>query len=400
MSVTLDVDDEPIPGLDADGRPDPAYAAGLGIVPASRGRRAAAFTLDAAIWAVLDVPAVIGSLSLASALSESGWDPAALTPAELTTPLILVAVGQGLVTIFGLVQLILHGRTARTIGKLALGIRSVNVARFDRPGFWRVVLRALVLSAAQLLLPFVGPAVLFASSAWDPERRGRSWLDRIGRCYAIDVRRGLDPFDARALRHARRNLETSAPDSLPPLPSLASDRAPGDALFIPSARSSSGVVSAAPGEAAEWMPPPLGPAAPVPDSTAAAPRPLEPATSPLPGDGTVAAGFTLAFDDGTLLAASGYGLIGRGPVGTPDEPAAQLVPLTDPSMRISKTHAAFGVESGGFWIADRASRNGTVVEFPDGQARTIEPGVRTSVPPGSRITLGGRSFIVTASSGR
>ena len=400
MSVTLDVDDEPTPGLDADGRPDPAYAAGLGIVPAPSGRRAAAFTLDAAVWAVLEVPAIIGYLWLAGPLAESGWDAAALTPAEFTTPLILIALGQGLVTIFGLVQLVLHGRTARTIGKLALGIRSVNAARFDRPGFWRVVLRALVLSAAQLLLPFVGPAVLFASSAWDPERRGRSWLDRIGRCYAIDVRRGLDPFDARALRHARRALETSAPDALPPLPSLASDRAPGDALFIPSARSSSGVVSAAPGEAAEWMPPPLGPAVPVPDTTGAAPRPLEPATAPLPDDRIVTAEFTLAFDDGTRLTASGYGLIGRGPVGAPDEPAAQLVPLNDQSMRISKTHAAFGVESGGFWIADRASRNGTVVEFPGGSTRTLEPGVRTSVPAGSRITLGGRSFIVTASSGR
>ncbi len=65
MSVTLDVDDEPIPGLDADGRPDPAYAAALGLVPAPAGRRSAAFALDAAVWVVLALPGVIGAAMLA-----------------------------------------------------------------------------------------------------------------------------------------------------------------------------------------------------------------------------------------------------------------------------------------------------------------------------------------------
>ena len=367
MSVTLDVDDEPTPGLDADGRPDPAYAARLGLRSAPGGRRSAAFALDATAWAVLAVAGAIGGATLASGLVASG--PAVLADGSSTIPLVLVIVSQVLLTAFGLTQLILHGRRGVTLGKAAFGIRSVNVATFGRPGFWRVTLRALVLWGAQLVLPFVGPGVLFASSSWDPESRGRSWLDRIGGCYAVDRRRGLDPFDAKALRHARRALDAPPVAEPVKLPSLASDRAPAEALFIPSARSSSGVVSATPEEAGAWVPPALVP---------------EPRTE----------AFVLEFDDGTRVAASASGLLGRNPAAATDEPSAQLLPLTDDSMRISKTHAEWGIDGTGFWVADRSSKNGTVVHRPDGAEHSLRPGVRTPVPAGSRVTLGGRSFTV------
>ena len=380
MSVTLDVDDDPIPGLDADGRPDPGYARRLGLVPAPGGRRSAAFALDATVWIVLAVPGLIGAAILASALVTSGLSPAGLFAGSSMLPLVLIAVSQVLLTAFGLTQLVLHGRRGVTLGKASFGIRSVNVATFGRPGFWRVTLRALVLWGSQAVLPLVGPAVMFASSSWDPDSRGRSWLDRIGGCYAVDVRRGLDPFDAKALRHARRALDAPAVEELAKLPSLASDRAPADGLFIPSARSSSGVVSAAPEDAGAWVPPALVPAA-------AEPRPTSAPT---------AEAYVLEFDDGTRVAASASGLLGRNPAAAPGEPQAQLLPLADDSMRISKTHAAFGIDATGFWVADRSSRNGTMVHRPDGDAHRLPPGVRTPVPAGSRVTLGGRSFVVVA----
>lgn len=385
----MHVDDEPTPGLGVDGRPDPAYAAQLGLVPASAGRRSAAFALDAGVWVALAVPGVIGAAMLAGAVGRAAWDVASVPAGELVLPLVMIGVSQGLLVIFGLVQLILHGRSARTLGKAALGLRSVNVTRFGPPGFWRVVLRVLVLWAGQLVLPLVGPAVLFASSAWDPEQRGRSWLDRIGGCYVVDVRRGLDPLDAKALRHARRAFTASAPESAPKPPSLATDRAPGEAPFIPSARSSSGVVSATGGAAAEWSPPPLGaPAQPLADA------PLRPTAQ------AVVSEYTLVFDDGTRLGASAFGLLGRRPEVAPGEPEATLVPLVDEGMRISKTHAAFGIDDAGFWVADRSSRNGTVIDFPDGSTRTLSPGTRTVAPAGSRVTLGGRSFTVAVDPGR
>ena len=61
----MDVDDEPIPGLGADGRPDPEYARRLGLVPAPGGRRAAAFALDALAWIVLALPGAIGVAMIA-----------------------------------------------------------------------------------------------------------------------------------------------------------------------------------------------------------------------------------------------------------------------------------------------------------------------------------------------
>ena len=397
----MDVDDEPIPGLGADGRPDPEYARRLGLVQAPGGRRAAAFALDALAWIVLALPGAIGVAMIADAIGGAGGDAAAVPPATLALPLVLVAVSQGLLVVFGTVQLALHGRKGVTLGKASFGLRSVNVARFGPAGFWRVVLRALVLWVGQLLLPFVGPALLFASSAWDTERRGRSWLDRVGCCYAIDVRHGLNPLDSRALRHARRALEAPAAVEVARAPSLASDRAPGDDLFIPSARSSSGVVSSVPVEAGAWMPPELapGPAGATPAAVAvvaaSAPSP-EPQRSAL--DAAPAA--VLVFDDGTRLPASGRVLLGRSPAPAPGEASAQLVPLVDETMRISKTHAAFGIDDAGCWVADRSSKNGTVVHAPDGSSRRLEPGVPTPVATGARVVLGGRSFTVTVAPGR
>ena len=113
----------------------------------------------------------------------------------------------------------------------------------------------------------------------------------------------------------------------------------------------------------------------------------------------------LRFDDGTSVAASPRGLLGRAPADvagrTPAEVAgrtpAVLVPLTDDSMRISKTHAEFGVTDGRFWVADRASKNGTVVELPGGAERSLGAGERIELPVGSAVRLGGRRFTVERS---
>ena len=403
MSVTLDVDDEPTPGLAADGRPDPAYAAALGLVPAPAGRRSAAFALDAAVWVVLALPGLIGAVLLLAAVAESGDVVGAVASGAVAVPLVLIAVSQVLLVAFGLTQLVLHGRTGRTLGKAAFGIRSVGVSGFGPAGFWRITLRALVLWAAQVLLPFVGPAVLFASSGWDPEQRGRSWLDRIGGCYALDVRVGLDPFDARALRHARREAARPPAAATRTLPSLASDRAPDEHTFIPAARSSSAVVASGLGE---WQPPVIAAPGPAPAPAAAA-TPAAPASSTIPDTASppAAGAFLLRFDDGTAVAAAPRGLLGRAPADiagrAPAEGAgrtpAVLVPLSDDSMRISKTHAEFGVTDGRFWVADRASKNGTVVELPGGAERSLGAGERIELPVGSAVRLGGRRFTIERS---
>ena len=397
----MHVEDAPVPGLDASGRPDPAYAARLGLRPAPTGRRAAAFALDAAAYVLAASPAIVGAVLLANAIV--GSDAATgVDPSSLVLPLVLVAVGQVLVAAFGITQLALHGRRGVTLGKRALGLRSVQVADFGRAGFWRVVLRVLVLWASQVVLPLVGPALMFASGLWDPEQRGRSWLDRVGRCWVVDVREGLDPFDLKALRHARRQLDAPAA-SVARMPSLATDRAIDEQTFIPQARSASGVVAAVP-EAGAWTPPPIaGPAVAAPaaaasavvPATAAAPAaPAVPAAAAAPATAPARAA-VFAFDDGSRFDAAGTGLLGRRPARAEGDPASiLLVPLADDSMGISKTHARFDVDDAGVWITDRWSRNGTSVAAPGRAPVELVPGARTRVDGGTKVELGGRWFVV------
>lgn len=378
--------DDPIVGIGPDGRPDPAHAGALGLVAAPSGRRSAAFALDAAAWAIASLPAVIGWVQLAPVVLAGGGQVRAADVAVLAGPLVLVVVGQALVAALGITQLALHGRRGVTIGKASFGLRSVNVATFARPGFWRVVLRVLVLWTSQVVLPVVGPALCFASGLWDPEGRGRSWLDRVGRCWVVDARGGLDPFDAKALRHARRRAEAVPYAERPNLPSLATDRSIDERTFIPAARSSSGVVAApsvapAPGAVAStgaWSPPPLG--APVAAPAAHA------------GARTSA---TLVFADGARLAASGTTLLGRSPARAEGDPGdAALIPLVDASMGLSKTHAAVEVDARGVRVTDRWSSNGTEIVAPDGAVQVLEPGVPHTVPAGSSVRLGGVEFRV------
>jgi pSer/pThr/pTyr-binding forkhead associated (FHA) protein len=87
-------------------------------------------------------------------------------------------------------------------------------------------------------------------------------------------------------------------------------------------------------------------------------------------------------------------LVGRDPSPGPDEAAALLVPIPDPDRSVSKTHISAGVADGQVWIVDRGSTNGTTIIGSDGRTSEAPPGVRVSVPTGSEVHLGRRSFTV------
>ncbi|WP_169580729.1 MULTISPECIES: RDD family protein [Microbacterium] len=419
----------PPAGAPLDSEGNPVTAARLGVVPAGAGFRSLAFALDASIWLVLAAPLVAGVVLLATG------DASVL-------PVVLIAAGTALVWVFSLVQLLLHGRRGVTAGKAALRLRSVSSHDLGRPGFWRVVLRAVVLWASTLVLVVVGPAVLFASSLWDPQRRGRSILDRIGGCWVIDARAGLDPFDAKALRHARRALRDRA-DGGEDLPSMASGAPESVALRIPDARSRAGVVGPG-GTGAQWetaearvdlgvidevpgadasaqpaaTETPGGPAAtpltpagdafgaasaafaPVattgPDlpAAAAAPPPAEvvQASGAVPASGLRRAQAMVRFDDGSVVRVPVLGLIGRDPEASAGESPDAIVRLEDPQRLMSKTHASFGQDADGVWVGDRGSRNGTQLLSPGGDVVDVPAGERMRVPAGWTVQVGGRTF--------
>src|SRR5690606_21895334 len=99
---------------------------------------------------------------------------------------------------FALVQGLLHGKKGVTIGKAFCGIRSVNVKTLERPGFWRITLRA-VIYIASWVLPVIGPALFLVSPLFDSERRGRGWLDLAASTWFVDIRAGLNPYDRKRM---------------------------------------------------------------------------------------------------------------------------------------------------------------------------------------------------------
>ncbi len=385
---------------------DAADAADLGVVPASLGRRSAAFAIDAALLLLLSVPAVVAILPiapriLAGVLPEIGPD--------LLVPAILLGSSQLLVGIAVLLQLILVGRRGTTLGKRFARVRVVSAATLGPAGFWRSVLRALVLYFASILVPVLGGVVLLMSPAWEREGRGRGWLDRVGRSWAIDLGRGLDPFDATALRRARRELAARRAEPERVAPSLATGSA-ADLALHPAARSRAGLVgvvdagidaeplplaspAAAPRPAPQPAPAPTRPAsAPVPTSPAATfsvATESAPSTEPVPN---VVPTIVLHGDDGVLYPLGERAVVGRNPQSTGLD-GDRAVAIRDPASSMSKTHARLRADERGAWIEDLRSSNGTRIVEAD---RVIDAPAAESrhVPWGSTIEFGDRRFTV------
>ncbi len=235
-----------IEGIDADGRPLPEYAASLGLIRAPFGRRVLATVVEALVVAVVQTPMLVALLALVPvALAD---DPAAGLAArdDLVLLLVLAAVSSALSTAFIVVQLILLGRRGVTVGKAATGLRAVNVRTLERPGFWRgAVVRYLVM-AASFALPLIGPLLVIAlSPLFDPARRGRSWPDLAAATWLVDVRRGLNPYDDKRMRIARKTVATDLLDVQADLPSLATPVAPtGSSSYVPLGRNRGGVLGA------------------------------------------------------------------------------------------------------------------------------------------------------------
>ncbi|PJJ73268.1 putative RDD family membrane protein YckC [Diaminobutyricimonas aerilata] len=383
MSVTLDVPEkEPIAGLLPDGKPDPAYAAALGLVPASAGRRSAAFAIDAAFYALLALPMGIGAAPAALRLmADPDAVSAGLGHPDLQAVLLWSIISQTLIVVYVLVQLIVHGLRGVTAGKAIVGIRSVNARTFEKPGFWRMVLRAFVVGAASVIVPLIGALVFLLSPLWDRERRGRGWHDHIGGNWIIDRRHGVDPFDAKALRMARRRLNAPHADEVQ-MPSLATSAS--DAVrFAAGERSRAAVVGA---EAPDHSGAPAPTAAPPPVRPGYVTPPPMPPRAP---DGAVLVG-----DDGARYELTGTTLIGRRPEPRAGENISSAIAIDDPSFSMSKTHALVGIEPDGIWIEDRGSSNGSAVVPPSGQETALVPEERAHAPWGSRVHLGERSFLV------
>ncbi|WP_413316918.1 RDD family protein [Agrococcus sp. 1P02AA] len=234
-----------IEGLDEDGKPDPAYAAALGLRPAPYGRRAIASIIEFALYAILQLPYWLITLPplLAVVTGSLTWYGFFSHP-NLLWMIIAAAVSFVFTTVFVIVQLVLHGRKGVTLGKAFVGIRSINSKTLAKPTIGRALLRGLLL-ALIFLVPLVGPLVFFLSPLFDGEKRGRSWLDKAAGMWVVDIRQGLDPYHEKRMRIARKTIAAEPEAQKSQLPSLATPLASSAPSYRPGARVSAGVVGAA-----------------------------------------------------------------------------------------------------------------------------------------------------------
>lgn len=427
-------------GVDAAGRPDPAYAAALGLIRAPFGRRSLSFVIDAVIWVLLQLPLWLGAVPLLLKLATGSISPYGfLNHPDFVLAVVMAAVSVALSLVFAIVQWVLHARRGFTVGKAVTGLRSVNVRTLERPGAWPVLLR-LVLVGAAGIVPAFGTAVMLASPTFDPQERGRGLHDRAARMWLVDARRGLNPYDEKRMRVARKTVKADPVPERPERPSLATATRPGEVPdYRPGNRISAGVlgvgrspeapiasgepapapvpdgvIDAAPGmEESRRTPPPQrgtlatgavpGPAqspvdrsrpghgladdsrpAPTP-APAAAPR--EPAPAAAPAAPTTPR-LALRFDTGDVIEVDRPIVVGRDP-DSAGVPGAHPIRLRDESRSLSKTHALVLPAGGGVEVVDRHSTNGTAV-VRAGVEQAASAGSPISAAVGDTVRLGDR----------
>lgn len=446
-----------IEGLDAHGRPDPAYAAALGLMPAPLGRRTLAALVEWSFAGILLLPALLVVVPAVVDVAVGGSDAAALFARDdLVWIIVAYIVSSVLMTAYIVVQLILHGRKGVTIGKAIFGIRSVNVRTLERPRFWRGAVVRYLVAYASFLVPLIGPVLVIAlSPLFDPENRRRGWLDMVAGTWFVDIRHGLNPYDRKRMRIARKMQKAQLHQERAPLPSLATPTGrDAPAEYVPGARMSGGVLgvhrpatTAAPGPSTgsgTGAGAPAGTPAPAPVdapasapaasgmiqdvppalrrgvSDAAAPPPAVPGpstgsgTAPVPAvphaqgpvEGHAAAAsqstpaesapgirFVIVLDTGQRIDIRGLTLIGRAPAPTAGDGSAQLVPVDDDTRSVSKTHLAIALTRRGITATDRNSTNGSAI-LRQGAEHLLVGGQPAELRGGDVIRFGDRSLTV------
>lgn len=157
-------------------------------------------------------------------------------------------------------------------------------------------------------------------------------------------------------------------------------------------------IDLAPGPLVDDLPPPVGSPvdlrspvaehASAPPAPAAAPAPA-PAPAPALPPGTE---WVLQFDDGRCVAFGGFPvvLVGRDPTWAAGDDDAGLIAVDDPTLSVSKTHLAIGIDASGGWVVDRNSTNGTSVFDIDGTELTVPPDQPRRVQRNGVIRFGAR----------
>lgn len=378
--------------------------------PAGLGRRFLAVAVDQAVALLLGGGVVAtASLRAAAAVREGA-------PVADPVPGPLLAGATLLLAAVGVAQWLLHGRYGWTLGRLLLGVRTVDVHARRPVGPWRVLLRELVVAAGAVAC-LVGQWVVLLSPLLDRTGRRRGWHDRVA---GVEVLRATAGAPAGARGRAPRPSTAASgageDDGLfrPPAPPTPADADAGGGAPVPPPRVDRPDRPAAstPTPAGGLVLAPLHPQRAAPDlDTRALPvvrtdpalayglapeleltRPAPPRADVVDGPGAPARrGLRVTFDDGRALTVERHALVGRNPSPTPD---VQVVRVADPGRSVSKTHLQLLVDDAGAWVVDRGSTNGTVVTLPDGAQVVCRVDHPVRLREGAVVVFGDRSLRV------
>ncbi|WP_407343918.1 RDD family protein [Pengzhenrongella phosphoraccumulans] len=367
-----------------------------GALSATMGKRLLAFVIDQVAYLIVG-----GGFIAASVLDQvHGGEavPAALVP---STP--LAYAGCTLLVGLTLFQWWFQGARGFTLGKRAVGLRTLSAATGQPAGMGAILLRQLVVAAGALVGFGLGQFVVYASAFFDASGWRQGWHDRAAGTIVYDIQVGIDPATADAGVGAPRSTWRDL-DELPE--TSARSREPGRTP-VPAASVITGMPGAAyPRTAPQRTVPMAVPMLAVPP-WAAARAVLAPladdvemtrmtatpaAFTPLLGSHAERVGLrqlqaTLQLWDGRRVLLAGTALVGRSPAPRAGElPPSLLLEAIDQS--VSKTHLAIGIDADGLWVQDRSSTNGTVVTLPDGSQILCAPEQRVRIPAGSSVAFG------------
>lgn len=410
----------------------PAFSADEAAL-ASLGRRAVAYVADQVVLLVLG-----GWLLLRAWLS---WVLSRVADAgEVGTSVVgpsgrAVLVATLLVSAVLVVQWVTLGLRGWTFGRLATGLRTLDVDSRQPIGLARALVRGLVLVAGWLACG-IGLLLVLLSPLLDRTGRRRGWLDLAAQDEVLDVRGGAVAERAAALAvptstpwppDGNEHVEPRTVTAQVPVwagPGLGQGAGQGlgqgsgqgaggtaqlDAWLDEGAQPSLVLAPLAPRRsgpdldtrAVPVVRPAEDPTGPTGPSPAEPPRHegLDPevevtrraaprgdvVADPYAGGALRPASAEIELSDGRLLTIERTALVGRNPAADVD---VQLVRVVDPARSVSKTHLQIGVEPGGVWIADRGSTNGTVVTLPDGGQVVCGVDQQVRLRVGSTVTFG------------
>jgi uncharacterized RDD family membrane protein YckC len=241
------------------------------------------------------------------------------------------------------------GSRGQSWGHQACGVRVVDATTGGPIGAWRAFGRVIVRGLGAI------PCYLgLMWAVWEPRKRG--WHDLA--CNTVVVPAHL-PFVFAG--PASRGGSPFAPPPPRPLPPPRFDQA--------------------------------SPVAPSPSVFAAAVSPFA-ESAPAPAQ-VVRHRLEVVFDSGRREVLDGTVIIGRDPAPSAMDRGAALISIDDPTMSVSKTHMAIGLDGDMPWIEDRNSTNGVLLTTR-GETLRIVPGKRVRVGVGASVRFGDRTVTVVA----